>query len=69
MIKIDLLDYGVYLDGNHLADFENDEDARRFAYSNVLTDKAKEATVINNFTGEIICTVYEHLTREVRVED
>ena len=68
MIKIDLLDYGVYLDGNHVADFDNEEEARRFAYSRVLADTAKGATVINNFTGEIICTVYEYLSREVRVE-
>lgn len=52
MVKFDILDYGVYLNGNHIADFEGLCTATQFARD--LTKNNRGSTVvICNFTGEI----------------
>ena len=73
MIKIDILNYGVYLDGNHTADFEDLDVARWFAYMQVDTAHSKNATIIDNFTGEVVYTADEVIVvkteRKVREGD
>lgn len=59
MIKIDLLDHGMYVDGKHTADFEELDNAKALAYRLVDTENAKNVTIINNYTGEIEYTVDE----------
>lgn len=59
MIKIDLLDHGLYADGNHIADFDDLDKARGHAYMLVDTNNAKSATIISNYTGEVEYTVDE----------
>jgi phage replication-related protein YjqB (UPF0714/DUF867 family) len=59
MIKIELLDHGMYVDGKHTADFEDLDDAKALAYRLVDTEHAKNVTIINNYTGEIEYTVDE----------
>lgn len=52
MVKFDILDYGVYLNGNHIADFEDLSMAIQFARD--LTKNNRGSTgVIYNFTGEV----------------
>lgn len=55
MIKLDLLDYGVYLEGEHIADVDDLDHAKFFA--NVMAiNKETDTFVINNFTGEVVTT-------------
>ena len=65
MIKLDLLDHGVYLDGAHTADFENLDDAKAYAFLRVDNGDNRNATIINNFTGEIEYTADEKFERRV----
>jgi hypothetical protein len=53
MIKLDLLDYGVYLEGKHIADVEDLDHAKFFANAMAINKEAS-TIVINNFTGEIV---------------
>ena len=53
MIKIDLLDYGIYCEGNHIADVDDLDRAKFFANAMAINREA-DAIVINNFTGEIV---------------
>lgn len=53
MIKFDVLDYGIYCEGKHIADVENLDHAKFFANAMAIN---KEATtvIINIFTGEVV---------------
>lgn len=53
MIKLDLLDYGIYCEGKHIADVENLDHAKFFANAMAINKEA-DTVVINNFTGEIV---------------
>jgi len=53
MIKMDILDFGIYEDGTHIADFDDKERAVKYARANATTRK-KNTVVICNFTGEVI---------------
>lgn len=53
MIKIDLLDYGVFLEGKHIADVDDLNHAKFFANAMAINKEAS-TTVVNNFTGEIV---------------
>lgn len=53
MIKIDVLDYGVYQEGEHIADFDNLDHAKFFA-NGMAINKEVDTIIINNFTGEIV---------------
>ena len=53
MVKFDILDYGVYCEGDHIADFDNLDYAKHFANA-VATNKESDVVIISNFTGEII---------------
>lgn len=59
MIKLELLDHGIYVDGKHTADFEDLDNAKALAYRLVDTEHAKNVTIINNYTGEVEYTVDE----------
>lgn len=52
MIKIDRLNYGVYLEGKHIADFDDLDHAKYFA-NGMAINKEVDTIIINNFTGEI----------------
>lgn len=62
MIKFELLDHGMYVDGKHTADFEDLDDAKALAYRLVDTENAKNVTIIDNYTGEVEYTVDEVIT-------
>jgi hypothetical protein len=50
---MDILDFGIYEDGKHTADFDDKEMAIRYARANTKIRK-KNTVVICNFTGEVI---------------
>jgi len=52
MVKFDILDYGVYADGKHIADFDDLSMAIQFARE-FTTNNRGNTYVIYNFTGEI----------------
>lgn len=53
MLKFDLLDYGIYCEGKHIADIEDIDHAVFFANAMAINKEA-DTVVINNFTGEIV---------------
>lgn len=53
MTKFDLLNYGIYCEGEHIADIENLDHAKFFANAMAINKEA-DTIVINNFTGEIV---------------
>lgn len=53
MIKLDLLDYGIYCGGEHIADVDDLDHAKFFANAMAINTETN-TTVINNFTGEIV---------------
>lgn len=53
MIKMDILEFGIYEEGAHIADFDDRERAVKYARANATTRK-KRVVVICNFTGELI---------------
>ena len=55
MMKFDVLEYGVYINGNHIADFEDRDIAITFAREMCNVDNSN-VTIINNFTGEVAAT-------------
>lgn len=66
MITFELLDYGIYADGKHIADFDDIEHAKTFSREFIRESDATNVTVINNFTGEVAAT-YDEVT-EVKVK-
>lgn len=53
MIRLDLLDYGIYCEGEHIADVDDLDHAKFFA--NAMAINTKTTTIIiNNYTGEIV---------------
>ena len=67
MIKQELLDYELHLDGKHIADFDNLYDAKAFGFLRVDCEYAERAMVINKWTGEIVYEAYA--TRKVVEEE
>ena len=55
MMKFDVLEYGIYVNGNHIADFENRDLAIEYAREIVNADNSNVG-VICNFTGEVAAT-------------
>lgn len=53
MIKFDVLDYGIYCEGVHIADIDNLDHAKFFANAMAI-NKETDVVIINNFTGEIV---------------
>ena len=53
MVKFDILDYGVYCEGKHIADFDDLDHAKYFA-NGMAINKESDVVIINNFTGEIV---------------
>ena len=52
MIKMDSLDYGIYCEGKHIADFDDLALAKQFGFE-FAEDNESDVVIINNFTGEI----------------
>lgn len=68
MIKLDLLDYGIYCEGNHIADVDDLDHAKFFANAMAINKEA-DTIVINNFTGEIVTEfVVNHRIEIIEVE-
>ena len=68
MIKLDVLDYGIYCEGKHIADVEDLDHAIFFANAMAINKEA-DTTIINNFTGEIVTEfVVKHTIEVVEVE-
>lgn len=65
MIKQELLDYELYLDGKHIADFEELKMAKDFGFLYVDTGHADEAMVINKWTGEVMSHCFATTERRV----
>lgn len=59
MLRIDLLDLGVYADGKHVADFEDYDDDCDYALELVEDERASSAVVVDNSTGEVKYTADE----------
>lgn len=57
MIKMDILDYGIYCEGKHIADFDDLDLAKGFS-AQLASAKEADVVIINNFTGEI-CGEFE----------
>ena len=53
MLKFDVLDYGIYCEGKHIADIDDLDHAKFFANSMAINTES-DTVVINNFTGEIV---------------
>ena len=53
MIKLDLLDYGIYCKDEHIADVDDLDHAKFFANA-MATNTEANTIIINNFTGEIV---------------
>lgn len=68
MIKLDLLDYGIYCGDNHIADVDDLDHAKFFANAMAINTETS-TTVINNLTGEIVTEfVVKHTIEIVEVE-
>lgn len=65
MIKQDLLDYELHLDGKHIADFDDLDTAKHFGYVVVESEQANECVIINKWTGEIMYHAYAKTTRHI----
>jgi hypothetical protein len=65
---VDILDYGIYCEGTHIADADDLDHAKFFANAMAINKEA-DTIVINNFTGEIV-TKFEvkHRIEVVEVE-
>ena len=64
MIKYDVLDYGVYYEGNHIADFEELAHAKMFAQQLAIHEE-EDVVVINNFTGEVVTEFLVNIRTEI----
>lgn len=53
MIKLDLLDYGIYCEGTHIADVDDLDHAKFFANAMAINKEA-DTMIVDNYTGEII---------------
>lgn len=65
MIKQDLLDYELYLDDKHIADFDELKMAKDFGFLYVDTGHANEAVIINKWTGEVMWRCFTRTERKV----
>ena len=65
MMRFDVLDHGVYLDGNHVADFETLDDAKVYAFLKVANGYNRNATIISNLTCEVEYTADKIIERRV----
>lgn len=55
MVRFEILDYGVYANGQHIADFDDREYAKDFAKATLEANKAPCcARVVDNYTGEVV---------------
>lgn len=53
MIKMDILDFGIYEDGTHIADFDDKKKAIAYAKAEATVQEIP-VVVVSNFTGEVI---------------
>ena len=53
MIKMDILDYGIYCEGKHIADADDIDLAKHIAKDLAVSEEVN-VIVICNFTGEIV---------------
>ena len=63
MMKIETCDYMLLLDGKHIADFEELDDAKAFGYVRVDCGHADNCDVINRWTGEVMYHCHAYTTR------
>lgn len=68
MIKQDLLDYELHLDGKHIADFDDLDMGKSFASATLNAELADEAVIINKWTGEVLYNAYAKMERKVVVD-
>ena len=64
MITMDILDYGIYDEGKHIADIDDQQEAIGYAVL-IANERMHNVVVISNFTGEVI---YELAVKQVIVE-
>ena len=68
MIKQDLLDYELHLDGKHIADFDDLDMAKSFASASINAPLCDEVVIVNKWTGEILYNAYATMERKVVVD-
>lgn len=66
MIRFEVLDHQVLLDGKMEASFENIIDAKLYAFDKVERGVAQRADVVNQWTGEVEYHCHETLERRVK---
>ena len=54
MIRFEILDYQVQLDGKMVASFEELKDAKAYGYGKVHCGDAECCDVVNQWTGEVL---------------
>ena len=66
MVRFEILDYQVLLDGKFVASFESLIDAKMYVFGEVDRGVAQRADVINQWTGEVEYHCHETLERRVK---
>lgn len=64
MVQFDVLDYGVYYEGTHIADFEELAHAKMFAQQLAIHEE-EDVVIVNNHTGEIVTEFVVKLHTEI----
>lgn len=68
MIKQDLLDYELHLNGKHIADFDDLDMAKSVARAALNAERADDAVIINKWTGEVLYNAFTKMERKVVVD-
>ena len=68
MIKQDLLDYELHLNGKHIADFDDLDMAKSVARAALNAERADEVVIINKWTGEVLYHSFAKMERKVVVD-
>lgn len=66
MIKMDLLDYEVYAKREHIADFDDVDEAKRYAQF-IAHEHMVDTRVICKWTGEIITEFVVKTTTQIKI--
>ena len=66
MIKMDLLDYEVYKEGEHIADFDDINQAKAYAQF-IACEHTANTIVLCKWTGEIITEFVVKTTTNIKI--
>lgn len=66
MIKMDLLDYEVYEEDKHIADFDDIDSAKEYAHF-IAHDHMVNTIVLSKYTGEVITEFVIKTTTHIKI--